>query len=145
MCRRSPKAHAPLTGAAAEQTLEGIDPGRVAITPLDLEAIRAHEGKGERPDIGGDAGRIKKRSATHLLYAAGARAGQTEVAGWIKPFVAGLVPLDAEAIILAVDGVGDGVHEVNGYGLWAMGSQIRNPPTHRRVSEHRGQPIAHSQ
>jgi len=106
-CRQSPEAHASLAGTAAEQTLEGIDPRRVAIAPLDLEAIRAHEGEGKRPDIGGDGGRIQQWPATHLLHAAGARAGQTQVAGGKEPFVTTLVPLDAEPVVLSIDGVGD--------------------------------------
>jgi hypothetical protein len=86
---------------------------------VDLEAIRTYQGERDRPDIRRDGVWIQKRPATHLLYAGGARAGEPEVAGGEESLMAALIPLDVEPAVLAIDGVGNGVHR--GYWLLAIG------------------------
>ena len=119
-----PLAH-PGQGQPREQALEGVDPGGMAVAPLDPEAVRAHQGQGDRPDIPAgwrrdpvSAARSSPRRSRHRDRPdAGRGPGRT-------PSWPALVPFDAEAVVLAIDGVRDGVHGAPwamGDGRWAIG------------------------
>ena len=111
MCPRSP-VRAASTGAAAKQALERVDAGRVSVTPLDPEPVGTHEGYAQGPDVGRHGCRIEERSAAHLLYTRGTRTSQPQRSGGKEALMAVLVPLDLQAVVLAINGVRDGVLHV---------------------------------
>ena len=55
--------------------------------------------------------RIEQGAAAHLLDAGGAGTGQPKLAGRKEALMTLLIPLDEDAVVPAVDGVGDGVHD----------------------------------
>src|SRR5438093_8863733 len=98
----------------------------MSIAPVDAQPVGTHQLERNRADIDRHPGRIKQRSSAHLLDAAGAGARQTKRTSSKESHMAGLVPLDEEAVVAPVDRVGDGVH--GGYGLGAMGyGKIETP------------------
>ena len=95
--------------ATGEQPLESVDPGCMTIAPLDFEPIGTNQGNGDRPNIRRYGGRVQDRAAAHLLHASSTRTSQTQVAGWKEAFMAALVPFNTKPVVLAINGVGDGV------------------------------------
>jgi hypothetical protein len=108
MCPGSPVCAAS-TGATAKQALEGVYAGRMSITPLDLDAIGTHQSDAQGPDVGRHSGRIEERSATHLLNTRRTGTRQAERPSGIEALMSVLVPLDLQPVVLAIDGVGNGV------------------------------------
>jgi hypothetical protein len=95
--------------ATAEQPLKSVNPGCVAIAPLDFEPIGTNQGNRDRPDIRRYGGRVQDRAAAHLLHASCTRTSQAQVAGRKEAFMAALVPFNTKPVVLAIDGVGNGV------------------------------------
>jgi hypothetical protein len=108
MCPGSPVCAAS-TGATAKQALERVYAGRMSITPLDLDAVGTHQSDAQGPDVGRHSRRIEKRSATHLLNTRRTGTYLAQRPSGIEADMAVLVPLDLQPVILAIDGVGDGV------------------------------------
>jgi hypothetical protein len=79
------------------------------IAPVDAQSVGADQLERGRPDIRRYPGGIKQRSPAHLLDAASAGTRQAKRTSRKESHVAVLVPLDEEAVVAPVDGVGDGV------------------------------------
>jgi hypothetical protein len=96
------------------------------IAPVDAQTVGADQLDRHRSDVERHPGGIEQWSPAHLFDAAGAGARQAKGTSRKESQVTALVPLDEEAVVAPVDGVGDGVH--GGYGLWAMGyGKIETP------------------
>ncbi len=108
MCPGSPVCAAS-TGATAKQALERVYAGRVAIAPLDLDTVGTHQSDAQGPDVGRYSRRIEERSATHLLYTRCTGTSQPQRSGGIEALMSVLVPLDLQPVVLAINGVRDGV------------------------------------
>ena len=108
MCRRSPAADTMDTRTASEQLLEGVNAGRMPITPLDFDPIGTHQSNRGWTDVHRYGVWIQQRPSAHLFDAAGAGAGEAQLASRIKAFVPRLIPFDPEPVVLAIDGVREG-------------------------------------
>src|SRR4051812_8007304 len=115
-CSAALAGSASLAGTDSKQQLEGVDPGLMAVAPVDSESISPNQLERERTDVGWNRPGVEERAATHFLDAGGAGARQPERSSRKEPLMSLLVPLDEEPVVSAVDGVGDGV--VHGYWLW---------------------------
>jgi hypothetical protein len=80
----------------------------MTITPGDSQTVGAYQLERDRPNIGGNSRRVEQGATTHLLDAPGTRTSQAQGAGGKEPLMTVLVPLDEQAVVAAVDGVGDG-------------------------------------
>lgn len=126
MCPGSPRR---ATGARAtsQQPLERVNAGRVAVAPIDPDAVGSYQSYAHRTDVGRYGCRIEKRCAAHLLDARCAGTCQPQRASRIEGIVPVLVPFDLQPVVLAIDGVGYGVQGYwllaigYDYWLWAMG------------------------
>src|SRR5215213_3708619 len=96
--------------------LEGVNAGRVPITPVNPEAIAADQLERRRPNIERHARSIEQRTAAHLLDTRGTGTGEAEGSSREESDVAALVPLDEQSVVAAVDGVRNGVHG----GYWVL-------------------------
>jgi hypothetical protein len=93
------------------------------IAPVDAQTVGADQLDRHRSNIERHPGGIEQRSPAHLFDAAGAGARQAKGTSRKETQVTALVPLDEEAVVATVDGVGDGggFHfEAIGYELLAM-------------------------
>jgi len=99
--------------------LEGVNAGRVPITPVNPKAVPPDQLERRRPDIERHARDIEQRTAAHLLDTHGTGTGEAEGSSREESDVALLVPLDEQSVVPAIDGVRNGVHE--GYWLLAIG------------------------
>ena len=115
MCSGSPAlwrtgASAAVAGTPAEKLLKGVDAGTVAITPVHPETIGPNQSQAHWAYIGRYLCRIEQRVPADLLNAAGAGTRQPKQPGREEGLVALVIPLDENAVVAAVDGVGDGEH-----------------------------------
>ena len=95
-------------GTAFEEALEGVNPGSVAIAPVDPESIGADETQRERPDVLGYCVGIQDGPPTHLLHTCGAGTSQPEGTSSKESLMAVLIPFNPDSVVLPGDGVGDG-------------------------------------
>jgi hypothetical protein len=78
------------------------------IAPVDAQTIGADQLDRHRSDIERHPGGIELWSTAHLFDAAGAGARQAKGTSREESQMTALVPLDEEAVVAPVDGVGDG-------------------------------------
>jgi hypothetical protein len=78
------------------------------VAPVDAQTVGADQLDRHRSDIGRHPGGIEQRPSAHLFDAASAGARQAKGTSREESQVTALVPLDEEAVIAPVDGVGDG-------------------------------------
>jgi hypothetical protein len=90
----------------------------MSITPLDFEPVGTHQSNAHGADVSRHGCRIEQGVPTHLLDAGGAGTREPERSGGIEAHMTMLVPFDFQAVVLAIDGMWDGVH---GYWLLAIG------------------------
>src|ERR1043165_7840120 len=74
-------AHAFLTRTDLEQVFEGVDPGVVAVGPVDAEGVGAHQGNTPGADVFGNVGGIEDGATCHLFLALRAPAPEAEKPG----------------------------------------------------------------
>lgn len=111
MCPGSPallwkRLPAALAGTGLSQEGEGVDAGAVSVTPVHPKTVRTDQSQRHRPDVGRHVARIEEGPSAHLFNAAGAGAGQAQHPGGEKALVPLVIPLDEDAVVPAVDGVG---------------------------------------
>lgn len=110
MCRRSPSCRVPAAlsaGATPEQLLESIDACAVTIAPVDSQAVGTHQPNRYRPNVARHTRGVQQGTPAHLLHAPGTGAGQAKRTGGEEAHVPVLVPFDEEAVVPAINGVGD--------------------------------------
>ena len=115
MCSGSPAlgragASAVVAGTSAEKLLKGVDAGTVAITPVHPETIGPNQSQAQWAYIGRYLCRVEQRAPADLLNAAGTGTRQPKQPGREEGLVALIIPFNENAVVAAVDGVGDGEH-----------------------------------
>jgi len=90
--------------------LKGVDAGTVAITPMHPETIGPDQSQAQWAYIGRHLCRVQQRAPADFLNAAGAGTRQPKQPGREEGLVASVIPFDEDAVVAAVDGVGDGEH-----------------------------------
>src|SRR4051812_30628964 len=124
MCSGSPAlrragARTVVAGASTQELLEGVDACTVAIAPVHPKTVGPNQGQAQWFYIGSHVCRIEQWAPADLLHATGARTGQPKQPCRIKSLVATVIPLDKDAIVAAVNGVGNGEHG------WELGVRSR--------------------
>ena len=100
----------------------------MSVTPLDPEPVSTHQSNADGTDIGRYGCRIEQRSATHFFDAPSAGACEPERPSGIEADMTVLVPFDLQAVVLAIDGVGDRVHRLLAVGYWLLAIGYKKPP-----------------
>src|SRR6476469_3310346 len=115
MCSGSPAlgrggASAVVAGTPAQKLLEGVDAGTVAVTPEHPETISPNQSQAQWMDIGRHRCRVEQWAPADLLNATGTGTRQPKRSCREEGLVASVIPFDENAVVPAVDGVGDREH-----------------------------------